>query len=469
MLKKILTNGFFICWFALLHGQTGKIGFPPIYNYSKKDYQAETQNWSVKQDERGIIYFGNNLGLLEFDGKNWACYPLANKSIIRSIDIDSTGLIYVGGQDELGFFQAGINGRLEYHSLLSHLPPNFQRFDDIWKVLITPGEIFWGTYKAIFVQKGDSFEIVQTQTRFENLFLINDQIYVNEAQAGIKIWDKNGLTLIPHGDFFEDKLVTSMINHPHGGMLIVTRASGIFHYQDGEITPWGNFASSYLAQNRTYCGIRLKNGDFAIGTSYNGIIIIDSLGNPVRIINKERGILNNSVLSMFEDESGGLWLGLENGISYVEIQSPFSFVDSREGIQGSGYSSIVYGDNLYMATNQGIYFKKWLNLPQTLISPQFAEVANSKSPTWTLANIDEVLLTGQHLGAGWIDVSELKRLYSQTGVWKFLHLKRYPDLMLVGTYEGLLLFEKTQDGTSWRFKHKIEGIDLSCRIMEEDE
>ncbi|MCB0846350.1 MAG: hypothetical protein KDE26_24030, partial [Bacteroidetes bacterium] len=155
--------------------------------------------------------------------------------------------------------------------------------------------------------------------------------------------------------------------------------------------------------------------------------------------------------------------------SYVEIQSPFSFVDSREGIQGSGYSSIVYGDNLYMATNQGIYFKKWLNLPQTLISPQFAEVSNSKSPTWTLANIDEVLLTGQHLGAGRIDVSELKRLYSQTGVWKFLHLKRYPDLMLVGTYEGLLLFEKTQDGTSWRFKHKIEGIDLSCRIMEEDE
>lgn len=31
------------------------------------DYNAGIQNWAIAQDERGVMYFGNNSGLLEFD------------------------------------------------------------------------------------------------------------------------------------------------------------------------------------------------------------------------------------------------------------------------------------------------------------------------------------------------------------------------------------------------------------------
>lgn len=30
------------------------------------DYNAGIQNWAIAQDERGVMYFGNNSGLLEF-------------------------------------------------------------------------------------------------------------------------------------------------------------------------------------------------------------------------------------------------------------------------------------------------------------------------------------------------------------------------------------------------------------------
>ena len=51
------------------------IGLPEIVNYSKQLYNAGAQNWDIKQDQNNIIYFGNNEGLLSFDGTFWKLYP----------------------------------------------------------------------------------------------------------------------------------------------------------------------------------------------------------------------------------------------------------------------------------------------------------------------------------------------------------------------------------------------------------
>ena len=49
-----------------------EIGLYPIYNFSPEDYNAPvTQNHCALQDQRGIMYFGNNHRVLEYDGVNW--------------------------------------------------------------------------------------------------------------------------------------------------------------------------------------------------------------------------------------------------------------------------------------------------------------------------------------------------------------------------------------------------------------
>ena len=45
------------------------------------DYNAGIQNWAIAQDERGVMYFGNNSGLLEFDGSAWRLYELPTKGL----------------------------------------------------------------------------------------------------------------------------------------------------------------------------------------------------------------------------------------------------------------------------------------------------------------------------------------------------------------------------------------------------
>ena len=58
-------------------------GLPYIQNFSPTDYNAEIQNFSIVQDKRGLIYFGNNKGVLVYDGVSWRLIPTANKTLAR--------------------------------------------------------------------------------------------------------------------------------------------------------------------------------------------------------------------------------------------------------------------------------------------------------------------------------------------------------------------------------------------------
>ena len=111
------------------------IGLPDVINYSKQSYGAGLQNWDIKQDKNGIIYVANNEGLLSFDGRYWHVYPLPNKTIVRSVDIGEDGNIYVGGQDEMGYFSPGSNGWLQYHSLTRFIAEKDKSFGDVWDIV----------------------------------------------------------------------------------------------------------------------------------------------------------------------------------------------------------------------------------------------------------------------------------------------------------------------------------------------
>jgi hypothetical protein len=92
-----------LCCFVHYKSQ-GQIATPQIINYNNDQYKAGIQNWDLAQDKNGILYFGNNEGLLTFNGKFWNLIRLPNLTSVRSVEIDSKNRIFVGGQDEAGYF-----------------------------------------------------------------------------------------------------------------------------------------------------------------------------------------------------------------------------------------------------------------------------------------------------------------------------------------------------------------------------
>ena len=88
----------FLFWagdlWAGLHPETGAWNFQ---RYSPRQYRASPQNWAIAEAPNGVMYFGNNEGLLEFDGTTWTLLQLPNHSAVRSLAIDALGQTYVGG------------------------------------------------------------------------------------------------------------------------------------------------------------------------------------------------------------------------------------------------------------------------------------------------------------------------------------------------------------------------------------
>src|SRR5215210_6189785 len=107
LFASMIIRGFFLLLLQLLSSPMlaqSNLGLREIINYEKLDYGAGAQNWDIRQDSQGRIYFANNEGLLSFDGAYWTLYPLPNKTIARSIEFGKDNRLYIGGQDEIGFF-----------------------------------------------------------------------------------------------------------------------------------------------------------------------------------------------------------------------------------------------------------------------------------------------------------------------------------------------------------------------------
>ena len=94
-------------------------GNPYIQNYNDNNYNTpENQTWAIIQGHNDVMYFGNNNGVLEFDGNTWRLIEITNKSAVRSLAIDSTGRIYVGALGEFGYLKPDTSGILQFFSLL---------------------------------------------------------------------------------------------------------------------------------------------------------------------------------------------------------------------------------------------------------------------------------------------------------------------------------------------------------------
>src|SRR5690606_26523019 len=109
-----------------------RVATPNIIYHNNSQYKAGLQNWDIAQDSHGIMYFGNNEGLLTFNGRYWNIFPLPNATVVRSVAIDKYNRIFVGGQDELGYFEADTMGRLQYHSLVNLIAETDRKFVDVW-------------------------------------------------------------------------------------------------------------------------------------------------------------------------------------------------------------------------------------------------------------------------------------------------------------------------------------------------
>src|ERR1700743_424009 len=170
--------------FSGLKGQN-TIGLPQIINYPKTAYQAGTQSWDIQQDKKGILYFANNSGLLTFNGHYWHRYTIPNETIVRSVQVAPSGRVYVGAQDEIGYFFPGRNGDLVYTSLKPLIPAADREFPDVWDICILGDEVFFRAENKIFLYKDQTIAVYPAPAEWRFMGNVGDEIYAQDKAKGL--------------------------------------------------------------------------------------------------------------------------------------------------------------------------------------------------------------------------------------------------------------------------------------------
>ena len=103
-------------------------GLPLSRYFNVNQYGAHNQNWAIAQDSSGVMFFGNNSGILRFDGSVWQKYPTPKGGIVRSLALGSANKIYAGAYAEFGYLKSDAFGRLRWISLSDSLPSEIRVF-----------------------------------------------------------------------------------------------------------------------------------------------------------------------------------------------------------------------------------------------------------------------------------------------------------------------------------------------------
>ncbi|HTE10484.1 MAG TPA: triple tyrosine motif-containing protein [Chitinophagaceae bacterium] len=455
-------------FFSLQLSAQAYIGLREIINYEKQQYSAGTQNWDIRQDAMGIVYFANNEGLLSFDGTYWKLYPLPNKTIVRSIEFGKDKRIYIGAQDEIGYFSPDESGKLVYTSLKNLLPEPDQKFADIWNLVSYGNDIFFRSNNKIFRYRDNRMTVYKPATAWMFAGQANDQLLAQDEQKGLVVFkNDNWETLIEKSLLPAGFGITSISSFNNDSCLITTHKNGLYVLSGNKLHPFRLSGMQIDPRQNFSVAAKIDEESFIVGTYTNGFYLINKEGVVIENFSKKEGLQNSNVRCLFRDRNHNIWLGLDSGIDFIAFDNAIKHINPAAINDGAGYAVAVYKNNLYFGLSNGIY-----QLPLG-DSKDLSYAKNNlrlikEGQTWGLYTVNDNLLAGTDEGFFQIKNDSALPVSNTTGFWVYNSLQNLhsSSMIIAGTYHGVRLFE-TKDHNFYD-RGNISSFTESARFLVVD-
>ena len=467
--KKYFFTAFLTVAFAVLSlpGSAQDIPFiPPVFNYSTGIYKAGNQNWAIAQGSNGVIYVGNNNGLLSFEGVNWKLHPLPNKLSVKSIFIDSAitpERIYVGSFEEFGYFEPDETNQLIYHSIKNLAKDYPFHNDEVWTIHPFNGKIYFQSFSAVFVYDGKAVTTLEPSPAVLYFFPVGEKMFAQLINNDFYRFDGERFQrLIRRGQLNDDNVVAVLPFDDD--YLLVTSKSGLFRFSENTQTliPWTISATPELQEAIINRAILSGNAQYVFGTLNSGVFAIDKEGNKLWHINRSNGLNNNTVLALYNDREDNIWTALDNGISHIHTRSPFMLFEPADMQIGLVEDILYHQDNLYLATNLGIYRyaegeRNFFRLPGFDIQ------------SWFIKSFGKQVFVGHNLGTSLLENDRERPI--PEAISGGMDIKQATingkSILLESSYTSLYVYSQDPSG-NWIFSHRVEGFSDLIKNLEID-
>lgn len=438
-----------------------------ITQYNRNDFNADPQFWSMCEKKGGTIFFGNNDGVIIFDGEHWQKVNLPNNSSVRSLEIDANGIVYAGGYNEVGTLQQNKNGRYTYKSLMEELQLEGKNIENIWDIKAIDGRILCRSFNELIIITNKIATHIPANTSFIYSNLIGKDYYIQDSNYGILKLDSGSsepAMAFTREQYNNEEIVSILPGNSPGSILALTKQGNI--YEGSAATGTLQLINNIFSGNqRDYISsaIRYANGDLFIGTLSNKIIMANSKGqvieSPAIFQNLQEAVIHR----LFMAADGNIWVLQNNGLAYIDFMSPYTYLFNKASV----YDALAYNDYIYLATNQGVYYS-YFNSKNPSSTHDFKKVANLHGQAWSIRQFEGDVIIAHDNGLFRIEEGNAVKIGTVTGFWKVTPIKSKPHFYLASHYNGLYLLEK-KDG-QWLLHEKLTGFDESARdILPADE
>lgn len=431
---------------------------PPIQNFSPLDYDGENQNWAISQGEDNHIYIANNHSLLEYNGVDWRKHVSPNNSIIRSV-LGSGDYIFTGQYMEFGYWERDVYGQLYYTSISQELDMPLVEDEEFWNIITLGDWILFQSLDRIYSYNLSTkqFRLIEAKATKAHMFMVNGSVYFQNQDKHVFRIENGEAVLAITAEVLENRSVVGMYDELNTIVVILENAQ-FLQISNSEVKSRSIRSLKSMGDIVVYTTQKLMDGSYVLGTISDGLYQIDSKGYLIRAINRRNGLNNNTILSVFQDVDENLWLGLDNGISVINMNSPFNEYIDNSGKLGLVYASQLFNNKLYLGTNQGLFARELDS------EEEFELIRGTEGQVWSLDVFDGYLLCGHNNGTYLINDYEAALVSSFPGTWGIKRIKGHSNLFLQGNFDGISVLEKK--GGNWSFRNRLKGFDISTRFFE---
>ena len=300
-----------------------------IQEFDGSIYRSSSYNYIAVEDEDGIIYVGNENGLLEFDGTHWQLYqtpyftPVSNLKIIED-------KIYTVGNNEIGYFQRDSSGVMRYISIRGRVQDETD-MPYIHFIEEMNGKVYFNSLNKIYVWDGEIVGQIPLQKE-SFLFKIENQLIISSFNKGLAILENDSVIYKNETFSFVDDAAYEIIQDNQGRWLIFTSERGFYEFdpQTFETKIWDTDINEHFLQDSIYfySAERFRDSLFIASSWEKGIVVFNNDGEILYKFDDKTGIKTNYFNIPTIDRRGNIWLSNPRGLTYlkwVDQDEKFSF------------------------------------------------------------------------------------------------------------------------------------------------
>ncbi len=333
-------------------------GYPVITNYDHRSlYSGTAQTYSIAEDDRGIIYFGNHVhGVQIWNGVRWDRVSFTNSR-------GAISLLWHPEEKRMYYTTDFSFGYLDITENNEFVPVDFAHYlesEDIIKerfrmMRYWNGNLLFKGSRQLLSWDGNEVKILfHSDSQLGRLNVTGDAFWFYDNGGGLFRGDENGIQP------FE-------LQTPDGNQ----NAIGVFDSDEGLIfVTQSGYLISLDEENQTFTSsenpvmpgmvwsrmIRTSSGAFVMTDELNGLHFFHPDGSLDIHLTEAHGLPTNRKSFLFEDSSGNIWAGGALGVSLIEYASPMRILTGEQQAPANAESMIFHKEELFLG-GRSLY--KW--------------------------------------------------------------------------------------------------------------